>query len=145
MTKQDVGHTYFHNTMFFGERVENVKIVGRGRITGDGNLVTGDKVMNNNPERRCDKMFTFKLCRDIEIGGIENDLDLWYDEKRMSHTIFLVMSVFMKILRCFILTREDILCSLLLEATGFMYMTRILESTMCRMREIFMISWRVTM
>lgn len=82
MTKQDVGHTYFHNTMFFGERVENVKIVGRGRITGDGNLVTGDKVMNNNPERRCDKMFTFKLCKDIEIGGIENDLDLWYDEKK---------------------------------------------------------------
>ncbi len=47
MTKQDVGHTYFHNSMFFGERIENVKIAGTGRITGAGNIVTGDKVMNN--------------------------------------------------------------------------------------------------
>lgn len=80
MTKQDVGHTYFRNTMFHGERIENVKIVGRGRITGNGNIVTGDKVMNNAPERRCDKMFTFKLCRNIEIGGPETDRDMWYDE-----------------------------------------------------------------
>ncbi len=80
MTKQDVGHTYFHNSMFHGERIENVKIVGRGRITGNGNLVTGDKVMNNAPDKRSDKMFTFKLCRNIEIGGPENDLDMWYDE-----------------------------------------------------------------
>ena len=82
MTKQDVGHTYFHNTMFFGERIDNVKIVGNGRITGDGKIVTGDKVMNNSPEKRCDKMFTFKLCKDIEIGGIETDRDLWYDEEK---------------------------------------------------------------
>lgn len=80
MTKQDVGHTYFHNSMFFGERVENVKIIGTGRITGDGKIVTGDRVMNNSPEKRCDKMFTFKLCKDIEIGGIEDGRDLWYDE-----------------------------------------------------------------
>lgn len=81
MTKQDVGHTYFHNSMFFGERIENVKIIGTGRITGAGNIVTGDKVMNNAPEKRCDKMFTFKLCKDIEIGGVETGRDMWYDEK----------------------------------------------------------------
>ena len=82
MTKQDVGHTYFHNTMFHGERVENVKIIGTGRITGDGNLVTSDKVMNNGPEKRCDKMFTFKLCKDIEIGGVDGGRDMWYDEEK---------------------------------------------------------------
>lgn len=81
LTKQDVGHTFFHNTMFHGERIENVKIVGTGRITGNGNIVTGDKVMNNDPAKRCDKMFTFKLCKDIEIGGKENGLDMWYDEQ----------------------------------------------------------------
>ena len=81
MTKQDVGHTYFHNSMFFGERIENVKIIGTGRITGDGNIVTSDKVMNNPPEIRCDKMFTFKLCKDIEIGGVETGRDMWYDEE----------------------------------------------------------------
>ncbi len=82
MTKQDVGHTYFRNSMFFGERIENVKIIGTGRITGAGNIVTGDKVMNNEPEKRCDKMFTFKLCKNIEIGGVETGRDMWYDEAR---------------------------------------------------------------
>lgn len=79
LTKQDVGHTFFRNTMFFGERLDNVKIIGNGVITGDGNLVTGDKVMNNAPDNRADKMFTFKLCTNIEIGGIYRDEDLWYD------------------------------------------------------------------
>jgi len=79
LTKQDVGHHYFHNTMFFGERLDNVKIIGNGLITGNGNLVTGDKVMNNAPDNRADKMFTFKLCTNIEIGGINRKEDLWYD------------------------------------------------------------------
>ncbi len=80
LTKQDVGHTFFKNTMFYGERLNNVKITGNGRITGDGNLVTSDKVMNNLPDKRADKMFTFKLCTNIEIGGIPREEDLWYDE-----------------------------------------------------------------
>ena len=81
LTKQDVGHTFFNNAMFVGERIENVKILGNGRITGNGNIVTGDKVMNNEPHRRCDKMFSFKLCNNIEIGGFSGKEDLWYDEK----------------------------------------------------------------
>ncbi|NCU04986.1 MAG: endopygalactorunase, partial [Chitinophagaceae bacterium] len=79
LTKQDVGHHYFHNTMFFAEREDNIKIIGNGLITGNGNLVTGDKVMNNAPDNRADKMFTFKLCTNIEIGGIYRGEDLWYD------------------------------------------------------------------
>lgn len=82
LTKQDVGHTYFRNAMFFGERIDNVKITGNGRITGNGSLVNGDKVMNNPMDWRCDKMFTFKLCTNIEIGGYDNGNDLWYDPKR---------------------------------------------------------------
>lgn len=79
MTKQDVGHHYFRNTMFFGERIDNVKIIGNGRITGDGNLATSDRVMNNAPDSRADKMFTLKLCTNLEIGGIYRPEDLWYD------------------------------------------------------------------
>jgi polygalacturonase len=79
MTKQDVGHHYFHNTMFFGERLDNVKIIGNGYITGNGNLVTGDNVMRNTPDNRADKMFTLKLCTNLEIGGIYREEDLWYD------------------------------------------------------------------
>jgi polygalacturonase len=81
LTKQDVGHHYFRNSMFFGERLDNVKIIGNGRITGDGNLVTGDRVMNNAPDNRCDKMFTLKLCTNLEIGGLYRPEDLWYDER----------------------------------------------------------------
>jgi polygalacturonase len=79
LTKQDVGHHYFRNSMFFGERLDNVKIVGSGRITGNNNLVTGDNVMRNGPENRSDKMFTLKLCTNLEIGGLTRDEDLWYD------------------------------------------------------------------
>jgi len=79
MTKQDVGHHYFKNTMFFGERLDNVKIIGNGYITGNGNLVTGDNVMRNAPDNRADKMFTLKLCTNLEIGGIYREEDLWYD------------------------------------------------------------------
>lgn len=79
LTKQDVGHTFFRNAMFFGERLDNVKIIGNGLITGDGNLVTSDRVMNNDPNNRADKMFSFKLCTNLEIGGIYRDEDLWYD------------------------------------------------------------------
>jgi polygalacturonase len=82
LTKQDVGHHYFRNSMFFGQRLDNVKIIGNGRITGNGNLVTGDRVMNNPAGNRADKMFTLKLCTNIEIGGLHRNDDLWYDEKK---------------------------------------------------------------
>lgn len=82
LTKQDVGHHYFNNSMFFAERINNVKIIGNGTITGNGNLATGDNVMNSAPGNRTDKMFTFKLCTNIEIGGIYRDADLWYDSTK---------------------------------------------------------------
>jgi hypothetical protein len=82
MTKQDVGHHYFRNVMFFGERLDNVKIIGNGLITGNGNLVNGDNVMNNTPDNRADKMFTFKLCTNLEIGGLYKSEDLWYDAEK---------------------------------------------------------------
>lgn len=79
LTKQDVGHTFFRNTMFFAERENNIKIIGQGRITGNGKLSTSDRVMNSSPGRRADKMFTFKLCKNIEIGGFSTSEDMWYD------------------------------------------------------------------
>lgn len=82
LTKQDVGHTYFRNSIFFAERMDNIKIIGTGRITGNGNLVTGDRVMDNPPDNRSDKIFTFKLCTNIEIGGLHREEDLWYDSEK---------------------------------------------------------------
>lgn len=80
LTKQDVGHAYFKNSMFFGERLDNLKIIGNGRITGNDILQTSDKVMNNAPDLRTDKMVTVKLCTNFEFGGLDNGLDLWYEE-----------------------------------------------------------------
>lgn len=82
LTKQDVGHHYFKNSMFFGERLDNVKIIGNGLITGNGNVVTGDNVMKNTPDNRTDKLITCKLCTNLEIGGIYRKEDLWYDSTR---------------------------------------------------------------
>lgn len=82
LTKQDVGHSYFHNAMFFAERRENIKIFGNGHISGNGHLMTGDKVMNGPSGLRADKMFVFKLCKNVEVGGFYSERDLWYDEKR---------------------------------------------------------------
>jgi polygalacturonase len=79
LTKQDVGHHYFRNAMFFAERQDNIRVIGNGLISGNGNLVTGDRVMSNAPDNRADKMFTFKLCTNIEIGGVYREEDLWYD------------------------------------------------------------------
>jgi polygalacturonase len=82
LTKQDVGHTFFRNAMFFAERADNIKIIGNGYITGNEILATSDRVMNNAPGRRADKMFSFKLCTNIEIGGFDNGKDLWYDPEK---------------------------------------------------------------
>ena len=82
LTKQDVGHTFFRNAMFFAERADNIKIIGNGYITGNGILATSDRVMENAPGKRADKMFSFKLCTNIEIGGLDNGKDLWYDPEK---------------------------------------------------------------
>lgn len=81
LTKQDVGHSFFRNCMFFAEREEDIRIYGQGRITGNNVIDTGNGVMNNAPGMRADKMFVFKLCRDIEVGGEGCLDDMWYDEK----------------------------------------------------------------
>ena len=76
LTKQDVGHSFFRNCMFFGQRVHNVRIFGNGKLNGNGNL----KHDNNRELTAADKMFVFKLCHDIEVGGYSNGKDLWYDD-----------------------------------------------------------------
>lgn len=80
MTKQDAGHSYFHNALFFGERLDNVKIIGNGRISGEQNLTKSNTVMENESGSRADKMIALKLCTNVEIGGLSVGKDLWYEE-----------------------------------------------------------------
>ena len=81
LTKQDVGHSFFHNSMFYAIRQHNIRIFGNGCITGDGNIASNNEVITGEITHG-DKMFAFKLCSDIEIGGIPNGKDLWYDPEK---------------------------------------------------------------
>ena len=80
LTKQDVGHSFFRNCMFYAQREEDIRIYGQGRLTGNGVIDTGNGALRNPTGRRADKMFSFKLCRDIEVGGEDCLADMWYDE-----------------------------------------------------------------
>ncbi|MEI6194005.1 MAG: glycoside hydrolase family 28 protein [Verrucomicrobiota bacterium] len=79
---QDGGHTYFHNSLIWGENLTNVSITGTGMINGGG-LVRGDgkqgrmsgfstwdkpnptQATNLPPERLGNKAIALKLCRNV--------------------------------------------------------------------------------
>ncbi len=80
MTKQDAGHSYWRNTLFYGVRLNNVKIIGNGCIAGAGNLTKSNTVMEHESGNRADKMIALKLCTNVEVGGLSVGKDLWYEE-----------------------------------------------------------------
>ena len=79
---QDGGHTYFHNSLIWGESLTNVAITGPGMINGGG-LERGDgkqnrmsgystwdkrnptQATNLPPERLGNKAIALKLCRNV--------------------------------------------------------------------------------
>ena len=83
---QDGGHTYFHNSLIWGENLTNVFITGPGRIYGEG-LVRGDGKQdsrsgfsnwnkpdaprtNSPPDHLGNKAIALKLCRNVLIRDI---------------------------------------------------------------------------
>lgn len=64
---QDFGHSHWHNSLIWGENLENVTIEGPGRIDGKG-LVAGGSAesapLNGN------KTIALKLCRNVAIRDI---------------------------------------------------------------------------
>jgi polygalacturonase len=81
---QDGGHTYFHNSLIWGENLTNISITGQGMIHGGG-LVRDDRVLDdmcgfsdwgktntnyraqapNSPVRLGNKAIALKLCRNV--------------------------------------------------------------------------------
>ena len=80
---QDFGHTYFHNSLIWGENLTNVSITGPGMINGDG-LVANTDMLNHmggfltwnkpdaaaspkedEPVRVGNKTIALKLCRNV--------------------------------------------------------------------------------
>jgi polygalacturonase len=66
---QDSGHTYFHNSLIWGEGLTNVSITGKGMIHGGG-LTKDDTGVNRGPIRMGDKAIALKLCRDVLLRDI---------------------------------------------------------------------------
>jgi polygalacturonase len=86
---QDGGHTYFHNSLIWGENLTNVSITGNGMINGGG-LVRDDKLLdqmcgfsswsptnrtpsleaNPPPSRLGNKAIALKLCRNVLLRDI---------------------------------------------------------------------------
>jgi len=58
---QDFGHSHFHNSLIWGENVENIAIIGTGRIWGKG-LSRGQGAQNPGVGN---KSISLKLCHNI--------------------------------------------------------------------------------
>ncbi|MEJ2078035.1 MAG: glycoside hydrolase family 28 protein [Acidobacteriota bacterium] len=80
---QDGGHTYFRNSLIYGENLENITISGPGMIDGSGLAIddgpqdqisgfadwhhheNARKVAQEKPDRHGNKAIALKLCRNI--------------------------------------------------------------------------------
>lgn len=75
---QDFGHTYWHNSLIWGENLENVSILGPGIINGDGLVRSGSQsrtreeheaLRGKAPEGRETGPFGYPNARDnVELG-----------------------------------------------------------------------------
>jgi polygalacturonase len=61
---QDEGHTYFHNSLIWGENLTNVSITGQGMINGGG-MIRSDKPLDYG-----NKSIVMKSCNSIIIRDV---------------------------------------------------------------------------
>ncbi len=59
---QDFGHSHFHNSLIWGEGLENIAIAGGGRISG--------KALVRERGGGGDKAIALKLCRNVTLRDI---------------------------------------------------------------------------
>jgi len=59
---QDAGHSHFHNSLIWGESLENIAIVGGGRISG--------KALGRERGGGGDKALALKLCHNVTLRDI---------------------------------------------------------------------------
>ncbi len=63
---QDFGHSHWHNSLIWGERLENVSIMGPGKIDGSKGLTRGESTRANGGN----KAIALKLCRNVIIRDL---------------------------------------------------------------------------
>lgn len=67
---QDGGHSHFHDSLFYGENIENVAIIG-GKINGgNGAIGHGDPKPGSN---NGDKLITVKVGRNLDFENITHE------------------------------------------------------------------------
>jgi polygalacturonase len=59
---QDFGHSHFHNSLIWGEGLENIAIIGGGRISG--------KALARERGAGGDKAIALKLCRNVTLRDV---------------------------------------------------------------------------
>jgi polygalacturonase len=64
---QDFGHSHWHNSLIWGEGLENVTIFGPGTIDGKGLIRSGDQ---ESAPRQGNKAIALKRCRNVTIRDI---------------------------------------------------------------------------
>ena len=62
---QDFGHSHWHNSLIWGENLDNIAITGHGRILGNG--LTREARQGQGPGN---KAIALKLCRNVVIKDI---------------------------------------------------------------------------
>jgi len=67
---QDGGHTYFHNSLIWGENLKNVSITGRGMINGGGITGKDRDHFSDGAMPTGDKSIALKLCSNVLIRDI---------------------------------------------------------------------------
>ena len=66
---QDEGHTYFHNSLLWGENLVNVSITGTGTINGGG-LMRDDDPLKEGGLCPANKAVALKLCRQVLVRDV---------------------------------------------------------------------------
>lgn len=62
---QDFGHSHFHNSLIWGEKLHDIAIVGQGMIWGKGLVRSG-----HEGDRRANKSISLLLCRNVLIRDV---------------------------------------------------------------------------
>jgi polygalacturonase len=70
---QDYGHTHFHNSLIWGENLENVSILGPGRIWGAGLVRDEDHTAGSG-----NKSISLKLCRNVILSDFTIQHGGWF-------------------------------------------------------------------
>ena len=83
---QDYGHSHFHNALIWGENLENISILGPGRIWGKGLIRNGPRPAGGGSDQPDpavrklvgDKAISLKLCHNVIVKDVSILMGGWF-------------------------------------------------------------------